>query len=277
MKNNLKLSIFTLLLFIINVVQSQNNCDQSLIDIDTIQNLNKKIKALKDLSKNSPKECKTDIQLWIAGAYVIKREIDSSQLYFDKVIEDAKKTNNEENLTAGYLSKAEALSQFSKEYEDIIALLEKSRQTLNKYPDDLYWNTYYSTYGMIANSKKDFETAIKYSDSSIYFKKRVKDTLTLPSAYNAKGAYQINNNNYEGAVTNFLTSLDLRHKYNNLVNISATYYNLGFAYSRLDDFKSAAKYMQIAVNYAKKENNNYILSGIYPSLSKCYLLNKEYN
>ncbi|AXT50174.1 hypothetical protein D1818_04755 [Aquimarina sp. BL5] len=251
-------------------------CEQWRVERDTISDIDFYLEYNKIMMTKADETCLTDIYMSQANIYGMKKNIDSSLYYYDKVAILAKNTDSEELLLSTYLYKAYVLlSNYRK--DEIIPILQKARSILSKDPDNNSWHFYYTLKSISAREDREFDKAINYIDSSIVVLKRTKDTVNLLDAYQNKGTYYLHLNNYTKAAEIFLQTIGTDEKPSDLLRLIGTYYNLGFCYVKLDKSETAIKYFNEGILRAKKIGHDYEIASFHLALAGRYRDLKEYD
>ncbi|WP_299248391.1 tetratricopeptide repeat-containing sensor histidine kinase [uncultured Aquimarina sp.] len=254
-------------------------CEEWYKQMNTIEDIDIGIKVSRDLVSKVAPFCEVKISFRLADLYFIKRKKDSSMFFFDKGIKVAKEINAEEQLSLGYVHKAYRLVDYYEHNNksEIVTLLKKARNILDKNIENDAWGMYYTTCGALAEENGDYEKGLKYIDSTIILYKRKNDSASLASSYHNKGFYLQELGNYEAAAESLLYAAELYEKFEDpdYNKLAGTYYVLGGCYFKGEQYETAKKYFEKGIISAKEVKNDYIALLNYSHLTECYQELKE--
>ncbi|WP_378172781.1 ATP-binding protein [Aquimarina sp. SS2-1] len=270
-----KLLLFIFLVTLTSQSQTKNDyCDKIDKQLDTIQNLDRKIIFLKKAFTKADMVCKTDILIAMGFIYGTEQKTDSALYYYDKAILLVKNIKNNdlksnELLADAYSKKAKTLSEIKKN-DEAEKLLKKARKLLANYPENPGWHAYYETYATLSDNNATYEKALKYIDSTVIFSKRTNDTAALPNNYHNKGVYLLRLSRHKESSENLLLALEIKEKQKHPSQLAATYFVLGVAYIRWDQPQIGIKYLKKAISRARKEGNEYTRLLSYSQIAHAY-------
>ncbi|WP_299220808.1 tetratricopeptide repeat-containing sensor histidine kinase [uncultured Aquimarina sp.] len=264
-----------LFVFLVTVtIHSQTEeeyCEKWNRQMDTIKNLDSRLKLSKQMISKVDDLCRTQIYMHLGQIFSDLRKIDSSDYFYNKaiVLGEAQGEEADEYLGHTYVQKAYNLIDNNKE-EEASVFLKKAKVILNRNPDHKAWIMYYNYYAVAAEKKSDYNSSIKYTDSTINFSIRIKDTLGIGTSYHNRGFYNYNLSNFEEATKDLLRSIELNRKQNKINSLAGTYYVLSVCYGSLDQNETAIKYAKKGIEASEKSGSEFIASLNYSTLSESY-------
>ena len=260
------------LLFLIPhaLIYSQNqedSCAKWQEKIDEIKTIDAKIKFCKKILPQVSSKCRTTIQMLTGDFYYRKLLLDSSIVYNDKAIENAKLIGEEEDLSDAYNQKIIVLIKQEK-HKEIYELLDKSRKILNSYPKSKSWFIYYEQNAYIAFMKSDYLKAMAYLDSTIIAARRSNSMELAHETYEHLGLCYLKNGDYQSAQEHLIKALELKEKHNILIDIDETYRYIADVYKELNQYDKAKYYTEKSILIAQKNNESLSLLAGYSRLGQ---------
>ncbi len=202
--------------------------------------------------------------------------LDSSILYYYKIIELSEKTKHKKYSVDGYRYLALALNEIGKSNE-AFDNMQLALNLANELGNKRLISLTYSNFGIIYRSLGDFENALKMHYKSLQIKEEVGDKKGISASCNNLGVIYQDMANYNEALKFQLRALQIKTELKDKKTLPYTLNNVGLIYHHLNKNDTALSYFDQALKLGTELKNDYIIHFTLDNIVLAQISMKRYS
>lgn len=193
----------------------------------------------------------TTIDMNLGNLYHLRGDWDIAMEHFQRVIDVAARTENDDTLARVYNSIA-IIYKSTRQYSDALEHIRKSVAIADKINNQYLKGLSYLVEAEVLCLQSDFSAATAILTTAFSIFSEVGDRLSMAEAYKIYGMINRQQRHYDIAFSFFENSMRINSEYDNLLNLGETYVELAETQRQDGDFFKAEESLKAAIECFKK-------------------------
>lgn len=253
-------SLLIFIIFLSNIVLSQNNLDSLLSLLNSTNNNDEKIILFEEI---------------VAEASEIS--YDSAIFYQQQSIDYAlKETRDNSNIARMFLDLGK-LNLYNGTYQKAVETYKEALEFAKKTNDKKIQSLCIHSIGNAYLYKSEHSSALEYYLEALEMREEIKDTVGIAATTNNIGLIYWNLKNYDKALFYYKLSLENEKKAQNELGMASSYNNIGLAFWKKEQLDSAIFYIKKTLIIREKSDTKTKIASTYNNLGVLYRAITQYD
>ncbi len=240
------------------------------LNVDSLKNLLLKAQETKNYARQS------NIYIQLADHYFSISNIDSSELFYLKALDLAKKYNlNRQKVTSK--NGLGAVSYRKGDYPGALKWYFSALEDFQSYKNDTLQAATYNKMAGVFYKLREYKKTLDYLNKSLDLKLKIGDSIAISQTYNNLGNIYAEMGKLDSALYFYFKDLEISEKHNNFYNLAISYTNIASIYREKGQYKKALKYAYKALAIDTTVHDLYGIAADYNEIALAYEGLKDYD